>query len=243
MGKDKHKTRQWMVRVLRAVVVAVPVMLVGGWLAFHHKPVWYRPPRLDERGVKHARSDAVNTADSISERMVAGAPFTVVLAEQTVNEWLTALPHAWPEARDALPTEIREPAIGFRGGRLWIGAHCKTGDWQAIVSLGLKVEPSADGAELHLALDSVRGGSLPLPKAVVAEAWKRLHRQLCGDSKTRNGTTGPLFDALRDLDSIDDLHRGVDVANRFVWFNGERPYRIRSVSIDDGRIKLEIEPL
>ncbi len=225
------------------MLIAAPLVFVAIWLALHHKPSWYVPAILDEAGIHQARRQAVTTADFISDRMVEGNPFTVVLTEQPVNEWLTALPHAWPDARDALPPEFSNPTIGFRDGRLWIGAHYVAETWQAIISLGLRFDASNDKAALTITLEGAYIGSLPLPKMIVRQAFERLLRQGRQGKRELNGTTRPLLDALQTIQSADELFEGVAVKNRFVWFNGERPYRIQSVEIGEGKLRLTIEPL
>lgn len=228
---------------LTAMLIAVPLVLVAVWLALHHKPSWYVPAILDQTRIQQARRQAVTTADFISDRMVEGRPFTVVLTEQSVNEWLTALPHAWPDARDALPPEFSNPAIGFRDGKLWIGAHYVAEKWQAIISLGLRFDSSKDKAELAITLEGACGGSLPLPKMIVRQAFEQLLGQGRRGKRELNGTTRPLLDALQAIQSADELFEGVAVKNRFVWFNGERPYRIESIEIGKGELRLTIEPL
>jgi hypothetical protein len=175
--------------------------------------------------------------------MVEGDPFTVVLTERSVNEWLTTLPHVWPDTREALPPEFDHPAIGFRDRRLWIGAHYVARKWQAIINLGLRFDASSDQKELKIILDGVYAGSFPLPKAIVRQAFGRLLGQEQEHQKDLNGTTKPLLDALQTIQSVNELFDGVAVKNRFVWFNGERPYRIQSIEIAKGELRLIIEPL
>lgn len=243
MATGKRKIRRCIEGAFLVLFMAVPVVLVAVWLALHHKPSWYRPVTLNQTGIQQARRETVNTADFISDRMVEGQPFTVVLTEQSVNKWLAALPHVWPDARDALPPEISDPAVAFRDGRLQIGAHYAAEDWQAIVSLRLSFDVSSGGKELQVVLESAYGGSLPLPNVILRKAITRLSKQTQRSEKDINGTTDPLSRALKTIQSTNELFESVAVRNRFVWFNGERPYRIESVEIEDGELRLRIEPL
>ena len=72
---------------------------------------------------------------------------------------------------------------------------------------------------------------------------ERLLEQARSGRWKADGAGEPLIAALRRIQSVDDLFDGVAIGNRFVWFNGDRPFRIESVRIDDGQLRLRIEPL
>ena len=72
--------------MLTVALVVVPLTLIVAWLTFQHKPGWYRPVLLDEAGLAHARKEAVATADWVSDRMVQGQAFEVVLTARSLNE-------------------------------------------------------------------------------------------------------------------------------------------------------------
>jgi len=235
--------RRWVVRAFCVLLMAAPFVVVVLWLALHHKPVWYRPITLDEAGIEQARRDVISTADFVSDRIVQGDSFDVVLTERSINEWLTALPDAWPDAHVELPPEIRDPAIGLRDGSVRVGAHYAADSCQAILSLRFRLTVSADKTRLMFALDSAYGGSLPLPNAVVREALDGLLRQAKRSRRKPNGTTEPLLDTLQAVRSADDLFEGISLKNRFIWFNGKRPYRIESIKIGNGELRLRVDPL
>lgn len=217
--------------------------LVAAWLTFQHRPAWYSPARLNEAGIQQARSEATELADSLGDRMVRGRPFDVVLIDRKVNEWLTALPHCWPEARRSVPSEISDPAVRFDASRVYVGAHCESGGWRAIINVELALGVSEDGRSVELALFEARGGSLPVPRAILRRLLDPLLRGV-GDASSRSADpAGEFLPNLGDFGSIDDLFRGVKIRNRFVWGNGDRPFRIDSFTIEDGELRLSIEPL
>ena len=235
-----------------ASAILAPVALIGAWLAFQHKPAWYQPVRLDEEGYQLARRDAVATADAISDQIVQGKTFEVLLTDRSVNEWIAALPRVSPEARRALPPELHDPAVRFLRGsgqvtdeRIRVGAHFEKSGWQAIVSVDLALRVSPDGINLTIALAAVRGGSLPVPRAIVErllgpllEHAHRRHRD--HDDADADSTWGTTLD---NLHSTDQLFNGVTIRNRFVWPNGRRPFRIESVRITDGELRCRLQPL
>jgi len=225
-----------------ASAILAPVALIGTWLAFQHKPAWYQPVRLDEAGYQLARRDAVATADSISDQIVQGKAFEVLLTDRSVNEWLAALPRVSPEAKRAMPPELHDPAVRFTDERIRVGAHYEKSGWQAIVSVDLALRVSPDGINLTIALAGVRGGSLPVPRAIV----ERLLGPLLERARRRhnnNDADSPWGTTLDDLQSTDQLFNGVTIRNRFVWPNGKRPFRIKSIRITDGQLRCRLEPL
>ena len=241
-------------------LVAGLVALIALWLTFQHKPGWYRPATLDEAGIQQARSQAVATADFVGDQMVRGEPFDVVLLDRSVGEWLAALPHVWPDARDSLPPEFSDLAVRFDEGKVQIGAHYAARQWQAIVSVDVLLRPSDDGSAIEIALSSAHSGSLPVPRAILKGlldhllqspwATRRVARSSASlavaypRTKARHSTAGPRHPAaLQEVQSVDELFEGVRIRNRFVWFNGDRPFRIDSIRIDGGELRLRIDPL
>lgn len=274
--RDQRKRRRGRLAALRRLVelgltvalVAGPIALVVLWLAFQHKPGWYRPAVLDDAGVQRAQRDAVSMADRVSDRMAEGKPFDVVLVDRSVNEWLAALPHAWPDARDALPPELTQPVVRFIGqphgggssgapdrlavppGEIIVGAHFARGGWRAIASGRFSLRVSADGTMIEIGWNGAYGGSLRLPEWLVEKLLgeQPVHRWITGingKAGAKSGTTdrsGIGGRAAWRSSSAAKLLKGFEIDNRFVWFNGERPFRIDSIEIDEGELHLRIEP-
>ncbi len=239
----RHAVKNLVERLLTVVLVVGPLTLAALWLAFQHKPGWYHPVKLDEAGAQRARSRAVSAADYVSDQMVARRPFDVLLSDRSVTEWLAALPTVWPDARDVLPRQVSDPALRFDDGRIRIAAYYSGRRWQAILSVDLELRVSDDGSDLLIAAKHVRGGSLPLPRAVFTAVLDQL-ANMPHDARDAFGDVAEtLLSTLERVESIDELFEGVRIKNRFVWFNGRRPFRIDSIHIDAGELRLRIEPL
>ncbi len=230
-------------RVLTVVFLLGIGGLIALWLALMYKPSWYRPAILDEAGCQRARNQAVTVADDVSDRMVERRMFDVVLRDRPVNEWLAALPHVWPDARDVLPRRISDPAVGFDGGEVRIGAHYAADNWQVIIGVGLSVRVSEDGNSIEMALNGASGGALPVPRTVLKQFLDQILQSVQVEHNDAIEGTETLVAALREIRSVDELFEGVKIPNRFIWFNGDRPFRIESIKIDDGMLQLRIEPL
>jgi hypothetical protein len=224
--------------------ILAPVTFLGLWLAFQHKPAWYQPARLDEQGYQLARRDAVATADSISDQLVQGKEFELVLTDRSVNEWLAALPSIWPEAKQALPRELRDPAVRFAEDRIRFAAHFDKNGWQAIVSVDLFVRVSDDGTSVTIALAGARGGSLPVPRTIIERLLRPLIEHARSSGKNHDtDATSPWDAAVKSVRSVDQLFTGVTSRNRFVWPNGKRPFRIASIRANNGELRIRLQPL
>lgn len=241
--RSKSRFRHVAARVLAGIFAGGICVLIALWLAFQHKPGWYRPLVLDEAGSQAAKADAVATADDVSGRMVQGRPFEVTLSDRSVNEWLAALPQAWPDAKDAMPPELSDPALRFDCGEVRIGAHYTGDAWEAIVSVGATLRVSDNGSGVEIALTGAYGGSLPVPRAILSRLFEELSRTLPAGHASPGEAGDPLTAALRKVQSTDELFEGVTIRNRFIWFNGDRPFRIESLTIEEGILRLRIEPL
>ena len=96
---------------------------------------------------------------------------------------------------------------------------------------------------LVVRLDRVTAGSLPVPLRTLAGPLARLLRL---DGRDLDTLPAPIADAaqyFRGSEPMAVLSQGVRRANRFIWENGRRPYRIAEIQIGEGKLTLTIEPL
>jgi len=240
----KGKFRRVARRAALLGAILAPVTFVGLWLAFQQKPAWYQPVRLDEQGYQLARRVAVATADSISDQLVQGKEFELVLTDRSVNGWLAALPRIWPEAKQTLPDELQDPAVRFAEDRIRFAAHFDKNGWQAIVSVDLFVRVSDDGTSVTIALAGARGGSLPVPRTIIERLLQPLIEYARSSGKNHDtDATSPWDAAVKNVRSVDQLFTGVTNRNRFVWPNGKRPFRIASIRATNGELRIRLQPL
>ena len=239
----KRTTRRRIRLGLGIAFIVSAVVLVTLWLVFQHRPGWYRPEIVTETMLQQARTTSAAAADRVSKRIVEAETFEVRLTADTVNQWLAALPHLWPDARRSIPPEISDLAVHFDDGRVRVGALYAKDGWQAIVSVGLILAVSGDGDGITVTLDDARGGSLPVPRMILEEILQRVRQGAGRAGANPELDAGTLESVLEGLRSVDDLFDGVRLRNRFVWPNGRRPIRIAAIEADDGELHLQIEPL
>ncbi|MCH7872055.1 MAG: hypothetical protein IID33_10185 [Planctomycetes bacterium] len=248
-GKPALSVRDVAERAASVGLIVVPLVVIALWLTLHHKPGWYHPVELDARGMQRARRQALSTADSISDQMVQRKPFDIVLTDESVTQWIAALGSIWPEVKERIPSEITDIAVAFDDGVVRVGGRYR-GSWHAIVNVHLELGMTEDGSTLWIQLLSVYGGLLPIPSSMIERA---LAGRLGADESASDASNGRLDGAdslTRWIGSPSDHANGpsetrsrAEIENRFVWFNGRRPYRILSIQVGAGVLRLRIEPL
>jgi len=230
--------RRW--RVVRyALLIGLPVSVIGSWLVVQHRPGWYAPPRLDQDGLKRARREATERADDFGDRLVRRESFDLVLTETQVNEWLAVMPPMWETAENV---QVTEPAVSFEPGVIRFGVLVDRSGWRFILSVAVSVTLCEGGRDVELRLVDARGGSFPVPRAALSwAAWMRgdAHEGRPADDEADSDQLDAL---VQDIQSVDDLLDGVKHRNRFVWPNGNRSFSIERLSIEPGRILVRIRP-
>ena len=231
-------------RVVLLGAIFTPILMVGLWLAFQHKPAWYQPAFLDENGCQLARLDALAMADSISDQLVQGREFELVLTDRSINQWLATMPQIWPEWKQTLPEELRDPAVQFAEDRVRLAAHYEKNGWQAIVSVDLFVRVNVDGTKVTISLAGARGGSLPVPRAVIERLLQPLiaHASVSSENHALEATS-PWDATVNSVHSVDQLFAGVNTRNHFLWPNGKRRFRIASIRANNGELRIRLQPL
>ncbi len=170
---------------------SLSVALLVLWMTIQHVPSWYRPLTPDRESVHRAQIDTATLVDWISEKMVEGEQFEIILHDRSVNEWLAALPHTLPDARRSMPPGISEPIVRFDRDGILIAARCSRGGWEVIASLIIEMNIPDNEDHLSLTLRRVFGGSLPVPDMAV-EAMLEPLRELNNPVYT----VEPLLDAV-----------------------------------------------
>ena len=233
------RTIRWIAVVLVAIA---PIAALALWMTFQHVPAWYRPLRLSPEQIDDARATITLFADSVSDQMVETEPFEIVLTESQVNAWLAAMPHMLSEAEQWLPTQWSGLVVRFDVSAVRLGAHYSHRGWRAILSVGISARLAEDAQTVHLQLTDVHGGSLALPRWLVADLLdEKLHEAFPSELLEESDDLARII-----LSSTEPAHRlfeGIELPNRFIWPNGQRRYRLESLELAHQEVRLKIKPL
>jgi hypothetical protein len=211
-------------RILWGTIAALAATGLALALALERRPAWYRPYALSESHLQAARMEALRILDSVSDRMVQGEPFEIVLSDHQLNVWLAGLDRIWPEAARQFPSFVADPFVKFTPDAMDVAARVESKGWRAIVSTRYTLALSHDKSTLTVGLSSATCGSMGLPRSLVAAALP-----------ARVGVGGRGYD-------VAGLFNGLTLANRFVWPNGRRAFRLSEVTVNSGSVRIRIEP-
>lgn len=229
----------------RIIFATVGVSLVACfvlWLMLHYKPHWYQPAVGDDATIHRAQVSAADLLDLVSDRLAAGDPFEITIEDHVVNDWLAALPRLWPKAEEVIPSAVQNLAARFDSDRLCLGAHWGDGELQSIVSADLAIALSPDGSNLIITVVAAHAGAIPLPHNAIREIMGRYESGAsnAGSARADDGSTNP---EPRDMDFVEQLLSGMKIPNEFVWSNGKRRFKIASLTMSGGELRMGIDPL
>lgn len=226
---------KWILRLLLALVVLLPCVLAGLWLAIQHIPAWYIPPAIPPQDYQQVRDGFEAVFNEISAKLMSSEPFTLVLKDQQLNDWLAIRGQILPEAARWLPDYLADPMIRFEDDLLTVAGTATRGQVKSVVSLGWKLDV---GPRTILAkLQRTRSGSLPLPEGLISKALA----QVAADSSS--AATTSLGGGLNLAGKIMQAGTGLEIENRFRWKNGDRLFRVTGLQSRGGVVRFEIEPL
>ena len=235
------KRRRWRRRVVLGVVAPALIVAGCGWLALRHVPAWYQPVRVPQDHLQRVRDSLTDKFSEISDHMVGRAAFEVSVTDHQVTEWIVARGEIWPDSEAWLPSWLKDPVAAFVPGRVILAAHLDRDGWESI--LGAHFSICVEGDELVLRLESVTAGALPVPLSTLAEPLDRLIHTDRLDVEAMPDELARAVSKLRQGAALHFLTHGQRARGPFVWKNGDRPYRVRNLQINDGWMKVVIEPL
>lgn len=228
--------------VAAGLVALVSTALAALWLAAHHIPSWYHPVYVPEHRLDEVRSDAARTFNRFGDGLVRRRPFTLVLDEHRIGEWIDARERIWPGSGAWVPSWLNDPVIRLHDGQLTVSARVELEGYQFIAVADLSVEIGSDDI-LIIRLERIAAGSLPLPVGLLGDPLTSLLRLEGLDLDYLPAPVAEAAEYFRESDPIATLSKGVRRANRFIWENGRRPYRIESLTFADGQLTLGVDPL
>ena len=231
-------------RFKRFALVSAGGLLIaaaGAWLSFQRIPPWYRPLWLTRAEAETVREEAEQTFELASGKMVAGEPFSISFSERRINDMLSAQQVIWPALLSSLGPGFAEPCVDVEPGHVKVGLRWRRGEIQTVLNNRLVLQ-KADG-ELTLKSAGTRAGSLPIPASTIWECF--VDRPAM---KSEAGVAGQ--PAPRRADTLTAaLHRLVvageplSLAGVFYWPNGDIPFTISDLVLQQDRLTVSVLPL
>ncbi len=256
-ASPSHTRRSW-IRWTAGVctcLLALAAVLLAAAVA---RPGWYQPATVAPDEYPALRNELPNFGSAIGSYMERGQPFRITLLDSQVNRWLAARAEIWPGLRDDLPREMAGPVVSFQPGRIVLGVQYNGPRISSILSLAVNLRLEASRGAIHVEVDSLRAGYLPVPRTLVdARARKALDREAgrqvasllrhvrsqAGDYLPIDTSAGGVAAAEIPLAAMlgDIWEFRLPARNR--WPNGGFPYTISALRIERGKLTVDITPL
>lgn len=149
------------------LVLAVLLVLAGGYWAVQREPEFYRLALAHEPAKLEVASDEMlqhSTALASDVREVG--PWQALFTAEQINGWLAVdLPQNHP---DFLPAEISEPRVLFKPSRVTLGCRLEQAGITTVASLEVEAYMAQPNV-LAVRFCKARAGAVPVPLAPILE--------------------------------------------------------------------------
>jgi len=224
--------RRWLSRCMAVAAILGLVALLGAWLTVQYMPGWYAPARVAPQNVQETKDNLTAAFTDFSEKVNRDEPFRFALSQEQVNRWLAVREEFGPQARELFPTWLSDPVIIMRQDRLGLAGTVSHKGFRSVVSLWWRIAPGPE--RVRVQLTGVRAGGLPIPhKAGIALVGRFLPP---ADGRRRD-------DPPSLVERVEQLLAGKQVENRFLWENGKREFRLVSLELTNGALRLTAQAL
>lgn len=221
------KIRRYFKPLMICSACGLLALSAGGWLVFQHVPSWYRPRWLSAQEMQRVQREFDASFDHITRKLAAGQRFELSFTDEQLNDVIAAQPRLWPAAREWLGPALSTPRLCFEQGAVQVGIRHHWGSIQSIFNA--RLTPRVNTNHLVVALEECRAGSLRVPITLLGKRW------------AASDAGAAWWD--RTVGSLLGEPRRTDVRNRFYWPNGDIPFRLDGIEIDEHRLTMFIEPL
>jgi hypothetical protein len=231
----------WCWPILAALAGATAIACILLWAALAHVPDWYRPPQVTDAEHNDLKKTLMDTVAGFTDALPAGKPFRITLTDDQVSRWIAVRTDVWPGADEWVPPYLHEPVVAFESGRAALGARFQRDGWEAILSARLTCDVLDD--TITIRVDRLACGSCPLPISAVAGQLRPVITAEDSDVDIMPDPMAAAVRFLRKKGNASLLTDGLTVENRLFWKPSERWFRIRSLTLEPGILRAEIEPL
>ena len=154
--------RKW--RILTGTILTAALSsVIALWLCYRYTPAWYTESQIPHEQAEELALLFENiTLARFNNAAQQVKPFSFTFDQHQINGELEYRSAGIP---DLLPAGVDEPVILFRPGRIVIAATIHQGSISTVMSMHLGAAIGDDG-QLHITVEKMAGGSLPLPRKV-----------------------------------------------------------------------------
>ena len=205
------------------------VLAVGGFTLLH-TPNWYSLPPIAPQARQAVRDNLISAEQVFTEALrTSETPFIYHVYQDDVNRWIAMRREIYPLIDQLAPPELNDPMVLFEAEEITVAGRYRKLGTEVVVSLDVSVSFSND--EILLRVVRVRCGSMSVPLTFVSMGLKR-------EIDRPEGSVWPGSPHMWG-----DFADGFHVASRGWWKNGGINYRVRNLTVEPGKLNLEIEPL
>ena len=221
--------RRWK-RILGAGSLCTAGLLVGMLAAALRSPGWYDPPIIPPEDRQKVRNNLVAAEQAFTEGLRSSStPFVYQLLQDDVNRWIAMRREIYPLIDELTPPQLADPFVVFQDGLFTVSGRYRTHLVDVVLSADFV--PAMEDGCLVLRAKAVHCGSVRVPLSFGGMKF--------GEPIERGrGETWPGSPAMSG-----DFIRGLRLESEAWWKNGGSAYRVQRVSVEAGRLQIEIEPL
>lgn len=231
----QQEMRQYQRRPLGLARVAFFIMLAlvlaTGCFAYAllHTPAWYTPPIVAPHERQRVRNNLLEAEQAFTESLMAGGPFIYHLFAEDINRWIAMRKEIYPLIDELAPPLLEEPVVVFGDGVITLAGRYRVRDADAVLSVDIEPRFTADA--IVLTVSAVRCGSVRMPRAFGGLGMDRTIER----ERNRTWPGSPRM--------WGDFFSGFHVGAEAWWKNGGIDYRVTGLSVEAGRLNLEVTPL
>ncbi len=255
IGKSPAR-RRW-IRWTAGIAAGLAGLVTLAFFAATSRPGWYQPATVKPEEYAAIRNEVPNFGNNIGTHFKAGEPFRITLPQEEINRWLAARGEIWPALRDAMPKYFVDPVISFQPGRIVLAVRYDKSGLSSVLSLAVNLRMEDNRGAIHVEVDSLRLGYLPVPRmlvdgparkaldraagkhlgALVEKLWSQAGEYLPAEEMGKRPSVSevPLAAMLGDIWEF-------RLPTRSRWPNGGFPYTISDLRVEQGKVTIDVVP-
>lgn len=263
-GKRRKKRRS-LLSVLLTIALALTAFLLAaattGYFLITHHPADYQPrqwntdPKVRKQQQKLAEQWGVEKHNKLYNKTQENAnkelPFVLRIEQKELNELLlideiqNQMRRRWP----SFAQQFRQIQLSFTENKIKVMGQIQYRDIQSILTIAFAIDLS-DSGNLHVTLDAVDVGALPIPKTVIQEQLDRIAEVL----KAKRNPREEKKEQTQETENVEELAELLAdllrelIAKRNMAIPAEFPVdvnkkaRVLALDIGQGYIDLTLKP-